>query len=35
VSGVTAVHLDELGKIGVLHASTTTITAALDQLTNR
>jgi nicotinamidase-related amidase len=35
VSGATALHLDELGKIGVLHASTATITAALDQLPNR
>ncbi len=35
VSGLTALHLDELGKIGVLHASTATITAALDQLPNR
>jgi len=34
-SGLTALHLDELGKIGVLHASTATITAALDQLPNR
>ncbi len=35
VSGITAMHLDELGRIGVLHASTGTITAALDQLSNR
>jgi len=35
VSGLTALHLDELGKIGVLHASTATITAALDHLPNR
>ncbi len=35
VSGITAVQLDELGKIGVLHASTGAITAALDQLPNK
>ena len=35
VSGATALQLDELSKIGVLHATTTTITAALDQLPNR
>jgi len=34
VSGVTALRLDELGKIGVLHASTATIIAALDQPPN-
>jgi hypothetical protein len=28
-------HLDELGAIGVLHANTATITAALDQLPDR
>jgi len=35
VSGVTAMHLDELGAIGVLHANTAAITAALDQLPER
>ncbi len=33
--GITAMHLDELGAIGVLHANTATITAALDQLPDR
>jgi len=35
VSAVTCGHLDELGKIGVLHAGTAAITAALDQLPSR
>lgn len=32
VSGITSTHLDELGRIGVLHTSTSAIAAALDSV---